>query len=361
MSAQTLVIVGDAISGSSDAVEHPRRDYDALVERLGADVLHAGALHTRRGRMIDGIALARIAARRSDGYQHIYCDSEHIGLPLAFLLRRRTNARLTMIAHYLTPAKKRAMVRLLRVQGRIDALIVHSPAQAARARSLGFQDGQIALLPYQVDARFWSPQGSSVLSHVASTGREFRDYATLVQAVRGLPIDVEIAAGSHWSKREQNFGEGDLPQNVTVRRRPYPELREMYATARFVVVPLHNVDFQAGIITILEAMAMGKAVITSRTVGQTGTVSGPLMEDGALRDIGEDAWPEQTGIYVRPADPAALREAMNYLLERPDVAARMGAAGRAYVEAELSLDRFVDRVSAVIAPESAITSRQALA
>ncbi len=361
MSAPTLIIVGDAIPRISEAGEHPRRDYDALIQRLGADVLHAGELRKRRGRMIDGIALARIAARRADSYQHIYCDSEHIGLPLAFLLRRRTNARLTMIAHYLTPAKKRAMVRLLGVQGRIDAVIVHAPSQATRARSLGFRDDQIALLPYQVDAHFWSPEGPAFPSHIASAGQEFRDYLPLMRAVRDLPVDVEIAAGSHWSKREQNFGTSDLPKNVTVRRRSYPELREMYASAQFVVVPLHDVDFQAGIITILEAMAMGKAVIASRTIGQTGTVSGPLMRDGALHDIAEHAWGEDTGIYVPPGDAAALRQAMMYLIERPDVALRMGAAGRAHVEAALSLDRFVDRVSDVIAPISANAPRKALA
>ena len=106
---------------------------------------------------------------------------------------------------------------------------------------------------------------------------------------------------------------------------------------------------------------MGKAVIASRTIGQTGTVSGPLMDGGTLCDVGENGWPEQTGMYVRPGDAAALREAMRYLLERPDVATRMGAAGRAYVEAELSLDRFVDRVSAVIAPAATSSARQALA
>lgn len=361
MSTQTLVIVGDAIPVASDAGQHPRRDYDALIERLGADVLHAGALRKRRGRMLDGIALARMAARRADSYQHIYCDSEHIGIPLAYLLRRRPNARLTMIAHYLTPAKKRLLVRALRVQDRIDAMIVHAPAQAARARSLGFRDDRVVLLPYQVDARFWAPDGSAEALHIASAGQEFRDYATLVQAARDLPASIEIAAGSHWSKREQDFGQGGLPRNVTVRRRAYPELREMYAAARFVVVPLHDVDFQAGIITILEAMAMGKAVITSRTRGQTGTVSGPLMDAGALRDIGEDAWHEPTGIYVPPGDPAALRQAMDYLLERPDVAGRMGAAGRAHVEAALNLDRFVDRVSDVIAPATSGAPRTAFA
>ena len=38
----------------------------------------------------------------------------------------------------------------------------------------------------------------------------------------------------------------------------------MYARARLVVVPLHDVDFDAGVTTITEAMAMGKAVVATQ-------------------------------------------------------------------------------------------------
>lgn len=358
--ARTLIVIGDA---ATDTAENggvaPRRDYTALAERLHADIVDAAVLRRRRGRMLDGIALARAAAARASAYDNVYCDSEHIGIPLAFLLgRRSTSPRLTMIAHYLTPLKKRMLIRALRVQGSIDAVIVHTRAQATRALALGFSESQVDQVPYQVDADFWTPDSSAPLSHIASAGQEFRDYLTLMRAVEGMPLDVEIAAGSHWSTRRKNFGDADTPANVTVRRRPYVELRSMYAAAHFVVVPLHDVDFQAGIITILEAMAMGKAVVVSRTRGQTGTVTGPLMREGDLQDIGEHAWHEATGIYVPPGDPASLQAAIKYLRDRPDLALRMGAAARAHVEAALSLDHFVDRVSLLIAPQSADERRR---
>jgi glycosyltransferase involved in cell wall biosynthesis len=352
MPSRTLLVIGDARDDPGSGQARPRPDYEVLQVRLGADILHAGELPRPMGRARAGIALARMAAARADAYDAIYCDSEHIGMPLAFLLRRRpAGPRLTMIAHYLTPVKKRALIRALGLQHRIDGIALHSPAQVARARTMGFRPDQIHHIPYQVDAAFWRPQVGSPADYVASAGQEFRDYRTLIRAAVGLPVDVRIAAGSYWSTRRKNFREDEIPANVRIGRLPYPELRAQYAGARFAVVPLHNVDFQAGIITILESMAMGKAVVVSRTDGQTGVISGPLMDGDVLRDIGEHAWPEQTGIYVPPGDVASLRNAIDYLLDRPEIAQRMGAAARRHVEAELSLDHFVERMASVIAPE----------
>jgi hypothetical protein len=71
-------------------------------------------------------------------------------------------------------------------------------------------------------------------------------------------------------------------------------------------VPLLDVPFQAGVTTILEAMAMEKTVICSRTLGQTDVhVSVPsqlqahasLSEDGTLT--------AESGIKQREAAVAA--------------------------------------------------------
>lgn len=348
--ARTLLVIGDRLDAMDQQAVRPRRDHEALAAHLRADVLDASVLERRRGRMFDGAAIARVAARRALDYDSVFCDSEHIAIPLAWLLRsKKERPRLTFIAHYLTPMKKRALIRVLRTPKHVDSVIVHSPTQETRALALGFAPAQVERIPYQVDAAFFAPQGADAGDNIASAGQEFRDYATLLAAVDDLPVRVDIAAGSHWSKRKKDFGHSPL-RDVRVERRGYRELRAMYDGALFVVVPLHDVDFQAGIITILEAMSMGKAVVVSRTRGQTGTVSGMLMEAGALRDIGEQAWPEATGIYVRPADAVSLRDAISYLLERPDVARRMGEAGREHVLSSLTLEHFVERVGAVIAP-----------
>ena len=147
---------------------------------------------------------------------------------------------------------------------------------------------------------------------ICAVGQELRDYPTLADAVRGLDVDVVIAAASPWSKRADTSSGLDVPPNVTVSGFNLFDLRQLYADAAFVVVPLQETDFQAGITTILEGMAMGRAVVCTRTTGQIDTIV-----DG------------ETGIYVPPADEQALRSAIERLLADPDEAARLGAAGSA--------------------------------
>ena len=81
---------------------------------------------------------------------------------------------------------------------------------------------------------------------------------------------------------------------------------------------------KVGIATILEMMAMGKCVIATRTRGQTDTIV-----DG------------ETGIYVPPPDPLALRSAIERMLEAPDEAQRIGERARRFLEENAGLDHFV--------------------
>jgi glycosyltransferase involved in cell wall biosynthesis len=94
---------------------------------------------------------------------------------------------------------------------------------------------------------------------------------------------------------------------------------------------LHDVEFDAGVTAITEAMAMGKAVVVTRTRGQV-----DVIRDG------------ESGLYVPPGDPVALRTAIRYLLDNPAEAERMGRAGRATVEAHHTLDRWVSAVAEVV-------------
>jgi glycosyltransferase involved in cell wall biosynthesis len=123
----------------------------------------------------------------------------------------------------------------------------------------------------------------------------------------------------------------------------------MYRRSKFVVVPLVENNFQAGIIAILEAMAMGKAVIASRTQGQVGVVSGPLMRATGLDgEIVEQPDFHPNGIYVPPGDSNALAAAIRYLLDHPDVAAEMGANGRRLASERMAVEHFAQRIAALI-------------
>src|SRR5262249_48216839 len=123
----------------------------------------------------------------------------------------------------------------------------------------------------------------------------------------------------------------DLPSNVIVRRYTQFELRQLYALSHFVVMPLHPVPFQAGVTTLLEAMAMGKAVICTRTPGQT-----DVVEEG------------KTGVYVEPHDAAALRAAIQCLLADTARAKALGQRGRQRVLETLSLERYCDRLKTYV-------------
>src|SRR5205823_26565 len=174
------------------------------------------------------------------------------------------------------------------------AIFIYSSVQRAYAvRELGIPDSKLHLIPFHADHRFYRPLPPSPQAPprmICSAGLEWRDYPTLIEAVRGLDVEVRLGAASPWSKHRNETQQQELPPNVVARRYEYAELRRLYADSRFIVVPLYENDFQAGITTILEGMAMGKAVITTSTTGQRDTI-----REGV------------NGLYTPPGDVGALR------------------------------------------------------
>lgn len=355
-----LLITADDCETARQQVEagkSPRKDYLELAEALDADVLDLSAVRAdpmarRLDRIVRrGAGHAWLASRLLAQYDAVFSDGEHIGLPLGILLAgKRHRCWHVMIGHGLSARKKRLLAPWAR-RG-IDALIVHCGRQLEFViRTLGVDPGQAYLLPYQVDDEFWRPQPGREELLIVSCGMEQRDYPTLIEAIRDLPVGVSIAAMSHWSRDRNRLRGKRLPANVTVGGYDYAQLRDLYSQARLVVVPLVDGDFPAGIATILEAMAMAKAVVVSHTRGQRETVMGPLWSEGQKVWPAEGPSPEgSTGIYVPPRDVRALRSAIVYLLERPELAAVLGGNGRRYVEEHVRLDKFVRRLAPVIDP-----------
>ncbi|MDB5058703.1 MAG: glycosyl transferase group 1 [Chloroflexi bacterium] len=357
--------------------ERPRKDYLELQRALDATILDLASVEQHRWTRVlkrvggTGLAQAALAWRWSSQYDAVFVDQETTGTILGALNRlRRRRPRLVMIAHLLTPTKKRMLLRFLGMRHTTDCLIVHStPQREAAVTHLGLKPEQVSLLPYQTDPLFWTSRSHAPKRQICSAGLEYRDYDTLVEAARDLDVAVTIAAASHWSRHEAGLGSDKLPGNVRVVSLDYAALREAYADSLFVVVPLHDADNQAGITTILEAMAMGKAVVVSHTRGQTDVVrdrrhlsrTNPLRttqpEWARLLGASDMTARGHTGIYVRPYDADELRRAITFLLQHPEQAAMMGANGRRLIEETMGLDHFVERVTAAIRREQpALTS-----
>jgi len=351
---------------------YPRKDYHELQRATGADIIDLATLDarpwTRLLRRAAGpvVAQALLAWSMSRHYDAVYADQETTGFALAALYKPfRRRPRLTMIGHLLSARAKQALCRGLRLGATIDAVVVHSSLQARLAeRTLGLRPDQVALVPYQTDERFWTPRAVPTVpttNRICSAGLEYRDYDTLIEAVAGLSVEVVIAAASPWSTFTFEGEDRALPSNVVVDSFDYAGLRELYASSLFVVVPLRDVENQAGITTILEAMAMGKAVVVSHTRGQTDVVRDRRQVDrtdprrstqpdwAARLGTTDEVARGQTGIYVRPGDAGELRRALQFLLGHPAQAREMGANGRSLLAETMGLDLFTARVAAVIA------------
>jgi glycosyltransferase involved in cell wall biosynthesis len=57
---------------------------------------------------------------------------------------------------------------------------------------------------------------------------------------------------------------------------------------------------------------------------------------------------DESGLYVPPGDAPALRSAIERLVSNPVDARRMGEAGRAVIEDEMSLDHYVRRLGKLV-------------
>ena len=82
-----------------------------------------------------------------------------------------------------------------------------------------------------------------------------------------------------------------------------------------------------------EAMAMGKAVVATRTAGQ---VELDILKDG------------ETGLFVDPGDVQGWCEAIKYLCSHPKEAIQMGQRARSIVEESLNMDTYVQDMVEIV-------------
>jgi glycosyltransferase involved in cell wall biosynthesis len=245
-------------------------------------------------------------------------------------------------------ANIRAPLSLLKKN--LHAVVTWSSVQRrALIERIGFPAERVYLIRHYVDQIFYSPRAAEQ-DMICAVGAEMRDYATLVEAIRGLGLRCHIATdhvripGRLRLLNDRRVPISDIAAptdtGLTKGRVSLPELRDLYARSRFVVVPLLPSDTDNGVTVILEAMAMGKAVICSRTRGQV-----DVIQEG------------ETGLYVPVGDAAALRKAIQTLWNEPERAQQLGRNARAFIEQHHTLEKFT--ATARSAAEASLEGRPA--
>jgi len=338
---KTLILAagrfGDAQRASIAKGQEPRLDVFELAAALDSEVIDYLSVEASRDNAVQLVArtLGRSAAvaylgfRRRHEVDAMFTAGEDIGLPLALMLRGSSaHCSHTMIAHTLSPLKKRVLFEYARAHERMDRIIAYSSSEERNMiHRLGIPASKVQRIYYHADQKFFHPDGRAIQPDlICAAGQLLRDYDCLIEAVKGLDVRVQIAAASPWIDRPMREKK-NLPTNVTWGRFNRHELRDLYARSALAVVPILQNEYQTGIATILEMMAMGKCVIATRTRGQTDTIV-----DG------------ETGVYVPPSDPKALRAQIVRLLNDPAEARRIGEQARRFMEERAGLDHFVERI-----------------
>lgn len=318
----------------------PRHDLLTLADRLNATLILPGKSGWGKGGVISRVrqmsSMAWAAFRRRKEYDLIITDLDAIGAALAFFFKvTRTKKRHMIICHgKLSRGLPAKLTRWLKLEKQVDAFVCYGPAVAERfVEDLKIPAEKVLRIKHPADHHFWKPTGQEPERLISSAGMTYRDYGTLVEAVRGLDVNVQLAAFSPWVNPNIKPPADGIPENVSFTRLPSDKLRDLYARSLFVVVPIKQTNSQAGSLVIYEAMAMGKAVIVTATNGEKALA---LVKEG------------ETGLFFEPGDVAGLRSAIQRLLDNPDEARRMGAAGRAVVEQGLNLDEYVDDMIEVV-------------
>lgn len=323
--------VRDRLRGES---ESPRQDFVELARALDAEILSfadtaRGPAFTRLLARCAGpaVALAWLAFRRRGAFY--FATAENTAIPLALLLTFRRGATLAFIGHRITTPQKSRVLRGFRLFHQVGVMFCYSRQQERFAREqLRVPPEKVRRIAFQVDEKFFTPAAAPGAGcGVVSVGRELRDYPTLFQALDGTEVPVTVVASSPWSRRADQTAARPVPANVTLRKGlSSAELRELYRRAAVVVVPLQNVDWPAGVTSLLEAQACGRPVVISASEGILDS-----LDSGAA-------------VTVPCGDAHALRAAVLRLVNNPAQAEEIGRAGRASVLRARTLDQLVARI-----------------
>ncbi len=317
--------------------EQPERDYAALSAVLDADIVDnenflevggrwAGLVNRTMGEKW-GVAAAAVARARARGVQAILAMNDDIGVPLGVLLQlTRTRIPYVMIGQHMMGRRPEFFLRRLHMYGAYSQILSLAEEETRFIHEhYGVPKDLLTTIYWYTDHRFYSPQPDvPVKRQVCSAGMTSRDYRTLIEATRGLDVDVKIEAHSAWFNNGVNFTPDMLHERFEVCSYGTSlALRQLYAESMIVAVPLQDVPFIAGYSTLLEGMAMGKPVVASRI-----KLIGDFIRDG---------W---NGFLVRPGDPGHMRERIQFLLDNPDEARRIGENARRTIEERFTLDHF---------------------
>lgn len=254
---------------------------------------------------------------------------------LVFLIFRtlfRRSCRIVLLGFIYTQRNSRVLRQLRRAYfrmlfSRIDQVICHSDLEVARyEREFCTVPFRFIFIPYglhvenhEIYSGFVAPGSTFALS----AGRSGRDYRTLCEAFREVGTPLHIVCDS-----KDALSGLRLSPNIFVLDHCYDsEYFDQLRDADLVVVPIAVTDISAGQMVVIQAMALRKAIVVTRTV--------------TLDHYVRDGW---NAIIVEPGDSASLVNAVRRLQGDSEFAESLGSAAYMTFLESYSMPAFVRQI-----------------
>lgn len=317
-----------------------RHALDAKVDQPGShsisllDKAH-GIIFPRVGN-VEQWALARHVSPTIPSEDVVFAIGEDAGFPFAANFPiNRPRPKIAVFMQYPVGRFVGYMFKYYSMRDRVDLFFTNTDfKQRFLIEKFGVPKERVFLTEEQTDTEFFRPMDMSpgkARPMIGSGGLEQRDYITLAAAVDGLEIDARVCAMSPNNQLKSGTFPEPLPNNMQVGEYDWPELRQLYNDSDIVVLSMKDNRYQAGLTTLMEAMACRRPVIMTRTEG----LAARLADAGLITP-------------VQPADPAGLRAAIEDMLSHPDKAAAQAERGYRAVLSDHTADRLVGDFSRLL-------------
>lgn len=202
----------------------------------------------------------------------------------------------------------------------VDRIVATSPNYVATSQVLGEFSDKVSVIPIGLDKVTYPLVDACRLNYWRTKlGERFFLFVGVIRYYKGLHILIEAAKGVDYPI--VIVGAGPIEQALQAQAKqlalnnvhflgqlPDVDKVALLTLCYGVVFPSHLRSEAFGI-TLLEGAMYGKPLISSE-IG-TGTTFINIANE--------------TGVVIPPGDPVALRKAMRYLWEHPELAAGMGA------------------------------------
>ncbi len=269
----------------------------------------------------------------------VFSTVDTVGMPL-MLLKRARLVRPPLVYTAIGLPERLARLRNERARRLFRSalrsthtVIAYSAAEAERLREWIGSDGPpVVFVPFGVDPDLFRPvdHEAGSVDVVAIGADPQRDFALLLSvAARRPQLSFRIVA-----TRDGVRALGAVPSNVVIEIDiPLEAARERLAQARVVALPVRANSYSGATTTLLQAMAMAKPVVVSRT---------EAIEEGYGLANGVNCR------LVAPGDAEAFGAALDELLADPTAAATLGQQARSTVVDGFSWQSYTDALWRIV-------------